>query len=99
MKILACVSVVPDTTTKITFTENNTKFNSEGVTYIINPYDELALTRALEIAEANGGQVTVAHVGEAASEAVIRKSLAMGANDAIRVNAQSKDGNGKKQYT
>eukprot|EP01036_Dinobryon_divergens_P019366 gene19366-26425_t len=55
MKILVCISVVPDTTTKITFTDNNTKFNTAGVQFIINPYDELALTRALEITEAGGG--------------------------------------------
>mgnify|MGYP001588963918 FL=1 len=92
MKILVCVSVVPDTTTKITFTDNNTQFNKAGVQYIINPYDELSLTRALEITESNGGTVTVINVGEADTDPVIRKALAMGANDAIRVNASPKDG-------
>ena len=92
MKILVCVSVVPDTTTKITFTDNNTQFNKAGVQYIINPYDELSLTRALEITESNGGTVTVITVGEADTDPVIRKALAMGANDAIRVNASPKDG-------
>ncbi len=92
MKILVCVSVVPDTTTKITFTDNNTQFNKAGVQYIINPYDELSLTRALEITESNGGTVTVINVGEADTDPVIRKALAMGANDAIRVNAAPKDG-------
>lgn len=91
MKILVCISVVPDTTTKITFTENNTQFNTAGVQFIINPYDELALTRALEIAEANNGTVTVLHVGLADSEASIRKALSMGATDAIRVNAAPTD--------
>ena len=63
MKILVCLSNVPDTTSKITFTENNTKFNTAGVQFIINPYDELALTRALEITEKQGGTVTTITVG------------------------------------
>ncbi|PCJ67329.1 MAG: electron transfer flavoprotein subunit alpha [Bacteroidetes bacterium] len=92
MKILVCISVVPDTTTKITFTDNDTQFNKTGVQFIINPYDELSLTRALEITEANGGSVTVITVGEADTEPVIRKALAMGAGDAIRIDAQPKDG-------
>lgn len=92
MKILVCVSVVPDTTTKITFTDGDTLFNRAGVQFIINPYDELSLTRALEMTEANGGSVTVITVGEAETEPVIRKALAMGAGDAIRVDASPKDG-------
>ncbi len=92
MKILVCMSVVPDTTTKITFTDNDTKFNTEGVQFIINPYDELALTRALEITEAQGGSVTVIHVGPASSDAVIRKALAIGAQEAIRVDSEAYDG-------
>jgi electron transfer flavoprotein beta subunit len=92
MKILVCMSVVPDTTTKITFTDNNTKLNSQGVQFIINPYDELSLTRAIEITEKNGGTVTVATVGLADADAVIRKALAIGANDAIRINAEPTDG-------
>ena len=91
MKILVCISIVPDTTTKISFTDNNTKFNTAGVQYIINPYDELALTRALDIAEPLGGAVTVIHVGGAESEPGIRKALSMGATDAIRVNAEASD--------
>jgi len=91
MKILVCISVVPDTTTKITFTENNTKFNTAGVQFIINPYDELALTRALEITEAQGGTVTAITVGLADAEANIRKALAIGAHDAVRVNANPAD--------
>lgn len=91
MKILVCMSVVPDTTTKITFTDNNTKFNTQGVQFIINPYDELSLTKALEITEKNGGTVTVATVGLADADAVIRKALAIGANDALRINAEPKD--------
>ena len=92
MKILVCVSVVPDTTTKITFTDEDTKFNKAGVQFIINPYDELALTRALELTEANAGSVTVITVGEADADPIIRKALAMGAGDAIRVDGNAKDG-------
>ena len=91
MKILACISVVPDTTTKITFTDNNTQFNTAGVQYILNPYDELAVTRGLEIAEANGGTLTIVHVGKAEAEPVIRKALSMGANEAIRIDAEPTD--------
>ena len=91
MKILVCMSVVPDTTTKISFTENNTKFNSAGVQFIMNPYDELALTKALDIAEPAGGTVTIIHVGPADSEPSIRKALSMGANDAVRINAEASD--------
>lgn len=91
MKILVCISVVPDTTTKITFTDNNTKFNTAGVQFIINPYDELALTRALELAEANSGTVTAVTVGLADADANIRKALAIGAHDAVRINAAPKD--------
>lgn len=88
MKILVCVSVVPDTTTKITFKDNDTIFDKSGVQFIINPYDELALTRAIEIAETNSDTVNVITVGEADCDPVIRKALAMGANEAFRVDAQ-----------
>ncbi len=91
MKILVCISVVPDTTTKITFTDNNTKFNTSGVQFIINPYDELALTRALELTEAQGGTVTAVTVGLPDADANIRKALAIGAHDAVRINAEPKD--------
>lgn len=91
MKILVCISHVPDTTSKISFTDNNTKFNIAGVQYIIGPYDEYALSRAIELKEALGGTVTVINVGEADTEPTIRKALAIGADDAIRVNANPKD--------
>jgi electron transfer flavoprotein beta subunit len=91
MKILVCVSNVPDTTTKVTFTDNNTKFNTAGVQFIINPYDELALTRALEMTEKQGGTVTSITVGLADTEASIRKALAIGATDAVRINAEATD--------
>lgn len=88
MKILVCVSNVPDTTTKIQFTDGDTKFNTDGVQWILNPYDEwYALVRALELKEAGGGSVTVINVGGPENDAVIRKALAVGADDAIRVNS------------
>ena len=91
MKILVCVSNVPDTTTKITFSDDKKSFNSAGVQYVINPYDEIALTRAIELTESSGCSVTVIHVGKASSDPTIRKALAIGANDAIRVNAAPRD--------
>jgi len=92
MKILVCLSKAPDTTTKIAFSDNNTKFNDVGVQYIINPYDEwFALVRALEITEAIGGTVTTITVGEASDDPTIRKALAIGANNAIRINAKATD--------
>lgn len=94
MKILICLSNVPDTTTKIKFTGDNTAFDKTGVQWIINPWDELALTRALEIKEASGGaiaSVTLATVGGADVEPTMRKALAIGADDAIRVDADPKD--------
>jgi electron transfer flavoprotein beta subunit len=94
MKILVCISNVPDTTTKVKFTDNNTKFDATGVQWVINPWDELALTRALELKDsASTGiqSVTVAHVGLASSEPTIRKALAIGADDAIRINTEPTD--------
>jgi electron transfer flavoprotein beta subunit len=92
MKLLVCISKAPDTTTKIAFTENNTKFNEAGVQYIVNPYDEwYALVRALELKETLGGTVTVVNVGLAEEEAIIRKALALGADDAVRINLNPTD--------
>jgi electron transfer flavoprotein beta subunit len=94
MKILVCISNVPDTTTKIKFAEGNASIDTAGIQWVINPWDELSLTRALELKDdaANGiKSVTVIHVGPAASEPTIRKALAIGADDAIRVNAVSSD--------
>lgn len=93
MKILVCIGHVPDTTSKISFTDNNTKFNNAGVQYIIGPYDEYALSKAIDLKEAHGGSVTVINVGEVDTEPTIRKALAIGADDAIRVNAFPKDAN------
>lgn len=93
MKILVCISNVPDTTTKIAFTNDNKQFNKQGVQFIINPYDEwYALVRALELKEAKGsGSVTLIHVGPAENEAIIRKGLAIGADDAVRIDADPAD--------
>lgn len=92
MKILVCISNVPDTTTKITFAEGDTKFNTDGVQWILNPYDEwYALVRALELKEAGGGTVTVINVGGPENDAIIRKALAVGADDAIRVNSDGSE--------
>jgi electron transfer flavoprotein beta subunit len=91
MKILVCISNVPDTTSKINFTADNKEFDKNGVQFVINPWDEYALTRAIELKEAKGGTVTVLNVGEADAEPNIRKALAIGADDAIRVNAKPTD--------
>src|SRR5580698_2304007 len=91
MKILVCISNVPDTTTKITFTDNNTQFNTNGVQFILNPYDEIALARAIELTDGGNGTVTVINVGEANTEPTIRKALAIGATDAVRINAKPHD--------
>src|SRR5665811_305744 len=94
MKILVCISNVPDTTTKIKFAEGNTSIDTTGIQWVLNPWDELSLTRALELKDdaANGiKSVTVIHVGPSSAEPTIRKALAIGADDAIRVNAESSD--------
>ena len=92
MKILVCISKSPDTTSKINFVENNTKFDEAGIQYIINPYDEwYALVRGIELKEANGGSVTTITVGTATDDPTIRKALAIGADDAVRIDAEAKD--------
>lgn len=92
MKLLVCISKAPDTTSKIDFVDNNTKFNENGVQYIVNPYDEwYALVRALELKEALGGTVTTITVGPADDESIIRKALAIGADDSVRINANPSD--------
>lgn len=91
MKILVCIGNVPDTTTKVKFTDGLTKLDTTGIQWVINPWDELSLTRALELKDdpANPvGSVTVAHVGLVGAEPTIRKALAIGADDAVRVNAE-----------
>ena len=92
MKILVCISKAPDTTAKIAFTDGDTKFDEAGVQFIVNPYDEwYALVRGLELKEANGGSVTVLNVGAADSDPIIRKALAIGADDAVRIDAATTD--------
>jgi electron transfer flavoprotein beta subunit len=92
MKILVCISHVPDTTSKINFSDNNTKFDSNGVQFIINPNDEFGLTRAMWFKEKQGATVTVVNVGGPETEPTLRKALAIGADAAIRVNATPIDG-------
>lgn len=92
MKILVCISHVPDTTSKINFTDNDTKFDTNGVQFVINPYDEFSLTRAMWFKEKQGASVTVVNVGNATTEPTLRKALAIGADDAIRVNMEATDG-------
>lgn len=94
MKILVCISNVPDTTTRVKFTDGFRKLDTAGIQWVINPWDELSLTRALELKDdtSSGVQsVTVAHVGPIGAEPTIRKALAIGADDAIRINAEPAD--------
>lgn len=92
MKILVCISHVPDTTSKINFVNGDTEFDTNGVQYVINPNDEFGLTRAIWFQEQQGANVTVVNVGGADTEPTLRKALAIGANEAIRVNATPTDG-------
>ena len=91
MKILVCISHVPDTTSKINFVENDTKFDTNGVQYIINPNDEFGLTRAMWFEEKEGAEVDVINVGGSETEPTLRKALAIGADKAIRVNVEALD--------
>lgn len=92
MKILVCISNVPDTTSKINFTEGDTKFDTNGVQFVINPNDEFGLTRAMWFKEKQGAAVHVATVGDASVEPTMRKALAIGADEGIRINANPTDG-------
>lgn len=92
MKILVCISHVPDTTSKINFTEGDTKFDTNGVNFVINPNDEFGLTRAMWFKEKQGATVDVVNVGGAETEPTLRKALAIGADSAIRVNTPAVDG-------
>lgn len=91
MKILVCITNVPDTTAKIAFTDGDTQLNKAGITYITGPYDDYALSRAVELKEKLGGTLTVLNVGLSDSDPVIRKCLAIGADDAIRINVEPTD--------
>jgi len=92
MKILVCISHVPDTTSKINFTNGDTQFDTNGVQYVINPNDEFGLTRAMWFKEKQGATVHVANVGGPETEPTLRKALAIGADEAIRVNTPATDG-------
>ena len=92
MKILVCISHVPDTTSKINFTEGDTKFDTNGVQFVINPNDEFGLTRAMWFKEKQGATVDVVNVGGPETEPTLRKALAIGADSAIRVNTAATDG-------
>lgn len=92
MNILVCISKAPDTTSKIAFTDNNTKFDENGVQFIVNPYDEwYALVRGIELKEANGGSVSTITVAGADADPIIRKALAIGADKAVRIDADPSD--------
>jgi electron transfer flavoprotein beta subunit len=92
MKILVCISHVPDTTSKINFTNGDSEFDTNGVQFVINPNDEFGLTRAIWFKEQQGATVTVINVGGPDAEATLRKALAIGADEAIRINAAPTDG-------
>ena len=92
MKILVCISHVPDTTSKINFTNGDSEFDTNGVQFVINPNDEFGLTRAIWFQEQQGATVTVVNVGGPETEPTLRKALAIGANEAIRINANPSDG-------
>ena len=92
MKILVCISAVPDTTSKINFTADHKTFDPTGVQFVINPNDEFGLTRAVWLQEKQGAEVHVASVGEASIEPILRKALAIGANKAYRIDAHPQDG-------
>ena len=92
MKILVCISHVPDTTSKINFTDNNSKFDKNGVQFVINPNDEFGLTRAMWLKEKQGASVDVINVGLSDTEPTLRKALAIGADKAIRINTEPKNG-------
>lgn len=92
MKILVCISHVPDTTSKINFTDGDTKFDTNGVQFVINPNDEFGLTRAMWFKEKQGASVDVVNVGGAETEPTLRKALAIGADSAIRINTEATDG-------
>ena len=91
MNIVVCISSVPDTTAKINFTDNDSKFDTNGVQFVINPYDEFGLTKAIMLKESTGGKVIVITVGDVTVEPVVRKALAIGADEAVRINTNPKD--------
>ncbi len=93
MKILVCISSVPDTTSKINFTADGKEFDKNGIQFVINPMDEYSLTKAIHLQAGTGATVTVLGVGDTSIEPILRKALAIGANDAIRVNGTAINSN------
>lgn len=91
MKILVCISSIPDTTSKIAFTADQSAFDKSGIQWIINPHDEYTLTKAIHLQASIGADITVVSVGDATVEPVLRKALAIGANNAVRINMEAKD--------
>ncbi|NCG14453.1 MAG: electron transfer flavoprotein beta subunit/FixA family protein [Bacteroidetes bacterium] len=91
MKILVCISHVPDTTSKIAFTSDGSQLDKSGLQFVINPYDEFALSKALNLKETLGGSVTIITMGDVSVEQTMRKALAIGADDAIRLDAEPTD--------
>ena len=91
MKILVCISNVPDTTSKINFKNNDTEFDSSGIQYIINPNDEFGLTRAVWFQQKDDSDITVLTVGDSSCEPILRKCLAIGANRAVRISSKPTD--------
>jgi electron transfer flavoprotein beta subunit len=92
MNILVCISKTPETTSKISFKNGDTEYNTDGVNFIMNPYDEwYALVRAIELVEAQGGSITVLNVGDASNDIIIRKALAIGGDKAVRIDIDPKD--------
>ena len=91
MNILVCISNVPDTTSKINFTDGDSKFDKNGVQFIINPNDEFGLTKAVWMKDSNNASVSVVTVGDSSAEPILRKCLAIGADKAIRIDSDAKD--------
>ena len=91
MNILVCISSVPDTTSSINFTDNNQSLKTDGITYVINPYDEFCLTKAVFLKESSGAIITAINVGSNLNDSILRKALAIGADKAIRINKEAKN--------
>jgi electron transfer flavoprotein beta subunit len=88
MKILLCASKTPDTTSKIAFTDDKKQLNNTGITFILNPYDDHGLGKAVDLKEQTGASLTVIHVGDASSKAILDRCLAIGADDCIRIDME-----------
>lgn len=91
MRILVCITHVPDTTSKIAFIENNTKFDSTNIQFVIGPYDDYAISKAVDLKASENAYVTVLNVGLAETDPTLRRALAIGADEAVRINAEPLD--------